>query len=189
MIGKVRRMHFREKKSVREIARVTSLSRSTVRACLREPQVKDRQYRRPAASMQLTPYADALRQALTADTRRPKREQRTAKALFEDVKAQGYEGCYSRVTDFVRAWRAEGGEASARQAFVPLAFEWGEAYQFDWSEEGVVVGGVYYRAQVAHMTLCASRAFWLVAYAPLARGMGDRVGHRLHAGTSCPDIS
>ena len=134
------------------------------RAWLREPDVKDRQYRRPVASTQLTPYADALRQALTADARRPKREQRTAKALLEDVKAQGYEGCYSRVTDFVRAWRAEGGEASARKAFVPLAFEWGEAYQFDWSEEGVVVGGVYYRAQVAHMTLCASRAFWLVAY-------------------------
>ena len=47
---------------------------------------------------------------------------------------------------------------------MPLAFEWGEAYQFDWSEEGVVVGGVFYRAQVAHLTLCASRAFWLVAY-------------------------
>jgi hypothetical protein len=27
-----------------------------------------------------------------------------------------------------------------------------------------VVGGIYYRLQVAHMKLCASRAFWLVAY-------------------------
>ena len=27
-----------------------------------------------------------------------------------------------------------------------------------------MVGGIYYRAQVAHMKLCASRAFWLVAY-------------------------
>jgi hypothetical protein len=40
----------------------------------------------------------------------------------------------------------------------------GEAFQFDWSEEGLVVGGIYYRAQVSHMKLCASRAFWLVAY-------------------------
>ena len=129
---------------------------------LREPEVKDRCYRRPAGSTQLTPYAEALRQALTADARRPKREQRTAKALFEDVKAHGYVGGYSRLTDFVRAWRAEGGEAATRKAFVPLVFGWVEAYQFDWSEEGVVVGDVYYRAQVAHMTLCASRAFWLV---------------------------
>ena len=49
-------------------------------------------------------------------------------------------------------------------AFVPLAFELGEAFQFDWSEEGLVVGGIYYRMQVSHMKLCASRAFWLVAY-------------------------
>ena len=41
-------------------------------------------------------------------------------------------------------------------AFIPLAFELGEAYQFDWSEEGLVVGGIYYRVQVAHMKLCAS---------------------------------
>ena len=47
---------------------------------------------------------------------------------------------------------------------MPLSFEYGEAFQFDWSEEGIVIGGVYYRAQVAHLKLCASRAFWLVAY-------------------------
>ena len=49
-------------------------------------------------------------------------------------------------------------------AYVPLSFELGEAFQFDWSEEGLVVGGIYHRAQVAHLKLCASRAFWLVAY-------------------------
>jgi transposase len=47
---------------------------------------------------------------------------------------------------------------------VPLKFDLGEAFQFDWSEEGLVVGGIYHRMQVSHMKLCASRAFWLVAY-------------------------
>ncbi len=56
------------------------------------------------------------------------------------------------------------GPGAAVNAFVPLAFELGEAYQFDWSEEGLVIGGIYYRKQVSHMKLCASRAFWLVAY-------------------------
>jgi len=46
----------------------------------------------------------------------------------------------------------------------PQTFELGEAFQFDWSEEGLVVGGIYYRMQVSHLKLCASRAFWLVAY-------------------------
>ena len=45
-----------------------------------------------------------------------------------------------------------------------LSFEQDEAFQFDWSAEGLVVGGVYRRMQVSHLKLCASRAFWLVAY-------------------------
>ena len=60
--------------------------------------------------------------------------------------------------------RAGEGQSVSANAFVPLAFELGEAFQFDWSEEGLVVGGIYYRMQVSHLKLCASRAFWLVAY-------------------------
>ena len=101
---------------------------------------------------------------MKADTRRPKRERRTAKALFLQIQAAGYDGGYTRVTDFVRAWRESEGQAALVNAFVPLSFELGEAFQFDWSEEGLVVGGIYYRLQVSHMKLCASRAFWLVAY-------------------------
>jgi hypothetical protein len=61
------------------------------------------------------------------------------------------------VTDFIQAWRQGEGQAVSGNAFVPLAFELGEAFQFDWSEEGLVVGGIYYRMQVSHMKLCASR--------------------------------
>ena len=37
MIAKVGRLHFREKKSVREVVRLTSLSRNTVRKWLKAP--------------------------------------------------------------------------------------------------------------------------------------------------------
>ena len=47
---------------------------------------------------------------------------------------------------------------------MPLKCELGEAYQFDWSEESLVIGGIYRKIQVSHLKLCASRAFWLVAY-------------------------
>jgi transposase len=78
------------------------------------------------------------------------------------IKTSGYGGSYSRVTDFIRAYRAHAGKGV--KAFEPLKFELGEAFQFDWSEEGMVMGGIYHRMQVSHMKLCASRAFWLVAY-------------------------
>jgi transposase len=103
-----------------------------------------------------------LEQALKADALRSKKERRTARALFVQIKASGYQGSYSRVTDYVGAWRAGAGKGI--KAFVPMKFELGEAFQFDWSEEGLVVGGIYHRVQVSHLKLCASRAFWLVAY-------------------------
>ena len=56
MIGKVKRMYFREKKSVREIVRLTSLSRNTVRKWLKAPVLK-------------------------VDAHRPRHERRTARAL------------------------------------------------------------------------------------------------------------
>ena len=164
MIGKVKRMHFREKKSVREIVRLTSLSRNTVRKWLKAPVLEEPKYRRSDAPGKLTPFHDAIKQALKVDAHRPRHERRTARALHTQIKAQGYAGGYSRVTDFVRAWRHGEGQSISTTAFVPLAFELGEAFQFDWSEEGLVVGGIYYRMQVSHLKLCASRAFWLVAY-------------------------
>jgi len=164
MIGKVRRMHLRQKKSVREIARVTSLSRNTIRKWLRGPVEGEPRYRRARRPTKLTPFQETLRAALNTDAHRPKQERRTARALYAELKQAGYQGGYTRLTDFTRAWRQGEGQSVSTNAFVPLSFEQGEAYQFDWSEERLVIGGIYRRVQLAHMKLCASRAFWLVAY-------------------------
>lgn len=162
--GKIRALHLREGKSISEIARRTSLSRNTIKKWLKAPAEAQPKYRREAASNKLTPYVAMLTQALTADAHRPRHERRTARALLVQLQAQGYDGGYSRLTDFIRAWRLGAGQAALTTAFVPLKFALGEAFQFDWSEEGLVVGGIYYRLQVSHLLLCASRAFWLVAY-------------------------
>jgi len=164
MIGKVLRMHHREKKSVREIVKATSLARNTVRKYLRIGKAEVPKYRRPSVSTKLAPFLETVQQALLADARRPKKERRTAKALFAQLVAAGYAGGYSRLTDYIREWRASQGSAALGDAYVPLSFELGEAFQFDWSEEPLVIGGVYQRLQVAHLKLCASRAFALVAY-------------------------
>jgi transposase len=163
-IGWIRRLHRRENKSEREISRITGLSRNTVAKWLHADVSDPPKYQRAPQPCKLTPFAEMVKQALLADARRPKQERRTARALHVELKAAGYGGGYTRLTDFIRAWRAGEGQAASVHAFVPMAFELGEAFQFDWSEEGLVVGGIYYKLQVAHMKLCASRAFWLVAY-------------------------
>ena len=163
MIGKVRRMKLRDKLSNSTIAKLTGLSRNTVKKWLKAPGNIAPKYSRESSEGKLTAFEETLEQALTVDAHRPKHGRRTAKALFTQIQAQGYRGGYSAVTDFTRAWRELSGKAITK-AFVPLSFELGEAFQFDWSDEGLVVGGVFYKLQVAHLKLCASRAFWLVAY-------------------------
>ena len=159
MLGKVRRLYSRGKKSLHEIAKTTGLSRNTIRKWVRDPgEVAKPTYRRSKMPGKLTAFVPELELALKADAHRTKQNRRTGKALFLQIKAGGY----SRVTDFIRAWRDQ--EGKAPKAFVPLAFELGEAFQFDWSDEGMVVGGIFYKLQVAHLKLCASRAFWLLAY-------------------------
>jgi transposase len=161
MLGKIRKMYYRDGVSLSEISRRTSLSRNTVKKWLRTPEGVEPKYRRNPVSKLLTPFVEKLTRALEADSRRVKRDRRTAKKLFAEIKSEGFTGSYCRVSEFVREWRGKG---SPVKAYVPLKFELGEAYQFDWSEEGLVIGGIYRKIQVAHLKLCASRAFVLIAY-------------------------
>jgi transposase len=164
MLAKVRRMYFRERMSLREVARRTGLSRNTIRRWLRQPEVVEPQYARRRNASKVDPWAELLRTWLRTDSYRSRRDRRTARAMFQGLRAQGYTGSYGRVCAFVRRWQVEQTEGAKGAAFVPLAFAFGEAFQFDWSCEYAFVGGLRRRLELAHTKLAASRAFWLVAY-------------------------
>ena len=87
---------------------------------------------------------------LLTDARRSKKARRTANALHAQLVAAGYGGGYSRLSDYIRQWRAERGGVQVGDAYVPLSFELGEAFQFDWGEEPLVIGGQYQRLQVVN---------------------------------------
>ncbi|WP_452363937.1 IS21 family transposase, partial [Nocardia sp. NPDC004085] len=164
ILAKIRRMYFREKVPLREIARRTGLSRNTVRRWLRQTDAVEPKYPKRVSPSVIDDWAAQLTGWLRADSHRPKRDRRTARFMFEAIRAEGYAGSYGRVSAFVRRWHEEQAEAPRRQAFVPLAFEPGEAFQFDWSCEYAFIGGLRRRLEVAHVKLNSSRAFWLVAY-------------------------
>ena len=125
--SKVRRMYFREKVAISAIARRNNLSRNTVRKWLQAPERDELKYTRPQGKTKLDPFMVALRQALETDAHRPKRDRRTRLRLFAEIQAQGYAGSYAQLTDRIRRWHAEAGLVTARAAYVPLQFEWGEA--------------------------------------------------------------
>lgn len=163
-LGIIRRMFYRDGLSLSEIERRTGLTRKTVRRWLNAAEGTEPQYRRrPAEDTKIAPFAERLTKALEVDARRPKRDRRTALKLFREIQAAGFDGDYSRVTEFARRWRLNGGQTLVK-AYVPLRFELGEAFQFDWSEERLVIGGVWRKVLASHLKLCASRAFVVQAY-------------------------
>ncbi len=75
----------------------------------------------------------------------------------------GYEGGYDAVRRFAKGWSQSRGAATA-EAYVPLCYAPGEAYQFDWSHEVIVISGVTVTVKVAHVRLCHSRMMFVRAY-------------------------
>ncbi len=80
----------------------------------------------------------------------------------------GYEGSYDAVRRYARKWVKDRGQAMAA-AYVPLSFAPGEAYQFDWSHEVVLLSVATVIVKVAHVRLCHSRMLFVRAY-PRSRG-------------------
>ena len=163
LLGKVRRLHYRDGLSLSEIERRTGLTRKTIRKWLKAPEGIEPSYRRKVGETKIAPFTERLIKMLEMDARRPVRDRRTALKLHAELKGLGFDGDYSRVTEFIRKWR-QGGGAAVTKAFVPLQFAPGEAHQFDWSEEHLVIGGVWRKLTVAHLKLCYSKTFVVQAY-------------------------
>jgi hypothetical protein len=68
------------------------LSRNTVKKWVKAPIEEEPRYRRGAIEGKLSAFEQTLVQMLSADARRAKQDRCTAKALYAQLKAQGYEG-------------------------------------------------------------------------------------------------
>jgi transposase len=112
----------------------------------------------------LGPWHRDLERMLAANTAKPTRERLTLVRLFEELRGLGYGGGYDAVRRYARGWHKARGSAVA-DVYVPLSFAPGEAYQFDWSHEIVLLNGVTTTVKVAHVRLCHSRMLYVRAYA------------------------
>ena len=166
LLSVIRRWRHRDKISIRQIAKRTGLSRNTVRRYLANGVVEPK-YSRPKAPSKLDDYANTLTNWLHREAKRKRKQRLSVKQLFYNLVPLGYTGSYDRVAAFARDWRAQQQEASrvaGSGTYVPLAFAPGEAFQFDWSEDYVVLGGKSTKLQIAQFKLSNSRAFFLRAY-------------------------
>ena len=163
-IAKVRRRYHLNKESVSRIARKMNLSRTTVRKYVDyDGDVPKYPNRKERLKPQLGAFEETLRQWLETDAHLPRKQKRTARRLFEGLQKAGYQGAYDSVQRLVKAWKVTA-KPSLHKAFIPLSFRPGEAYQFDWSSETVILGGVTTAIKVAHFRLTYSRMSFVRAY-------------------------
>ena len=162
-IAKIRRAHFVDGKSIKQICRELRLSRNTVRKVIRPGATEFTYDRTTQPRPKIDPWRSELDDMLAENTRRPKRDRLTLIRICEDLRNRGYDGSYDAVRRYASTWSKATREATG-SAYVPLSFDPGEAYQFDWSHEIAVLDGVTTTVNVAHVRLCHSRIPFVQAY-------------------------
>jgi len=161
-IGRIRREHLVKGKPIKEIVRELKVSRNTVRKVLRSGATSFEYARAVQPRPKLGAWHGDLDRMLSDNEAAPTRERLTLIRMFEELRGLGYEGSYDAVRRYAKKWRIERGAATA-EAYVPLSFAPGEAYQFDWSHEVVLINGTTVTVKVAHVRLCHSRMLFVRA--------------------------
>ena len=162
-IIKVRLAYFRDGKAIREIARKFNLARNTVKTIIRSGVIDQKYERSEQPRPKLGIFVEQLTEWLKEDSNKPVRHRRSSQILFEQLQREGYDGGYDTLRRYVGTWQKKDGTALVK-AFVPLEFDPGEAFQFDWSYEKIELGGVPVEVKIAHFRLCHSRKLFCVAY-------------------------
>ena len=156
---RVRRAHFVEGMSIREVARVFDLHRSTVNKMLEYSAPPGYQRQQPPHRPKLDPYTAVIDQILQSDQDRAKKQRHTAKRIFQRLKEEhGFGGQYTIVKDYVRQRRT-----STREMFVPLVHPPGHG-QADFGEAQVIIDGALCKAHYLVVDLPYSDAYYVKAY-------------------------
>ena len=162
-VAKIRRAYFVQGKAIKAICRDLLVSRKVVRKVLRSEATEFHYERDEQPLPRIGPWQDALGSLLQANEGKAARERLTPIRIFEELRSRGYEGGYDAVRRYARSWQRDRASASV-DAHVPLSFAPGEAYQFDWSHEIVLINGTTVTVKVAHLRLCHSRMLFVRAY-------------------------
>ena len=156
-VAGIRNDHFRDKVPIKAIARKRGISRNTAGKAVREGPEAFGSVGKRQPKPKLGPWIGELERMLAESAELPKRERPTLTRIHEDPASLGCKAGYDSVRRHAAAWRERQAAEAPREAHVPLVFDPGEAFQFDWSIETVVLAGTPVTVKAAHFRLCHSR--------------------------------
>lgn len=145
-------LYYRDKRSIRSIARDLGCNRETVRSVINRKTVSLVPTAAARSSI-LDPYKERIDEILLRD------KLATSTAILNALREDGYPGGISVLRDYVTIKRASLGKP-AKQSYLRLDFEPGECAQVDWGEFGdVFQDGV--KIHCFAMVLCYSRMLYI----------------------------
>lgn len=163
-IKEVRQLKYVNGLPIREISRQVHLSRNTIRKILRSDATKFT-YQRANANQPVTgQIISTLENWIKEDLQKKKKHRRTAWRMYEILRAEyGYGGSYESIARCVREIKQKVIKED-KEVFIPLVFEPGEAFQFDWGEVQAYILGKLLTLQLGVVELCHSRHFYPRTY-------------------------
>jgi transposase len=156
------RLALERGESQRSVAKRYRVSRKTVKKIIDSNETEFKYSKREVLYPVLGPHIEGLKKILETEAELPPKRRRTGKKIYQALQREGYAGGYDSVCRYIKDWKEE--HRARHNAYVPLQFGKGEAFQFDWSQEIVELGGVMRQVEVAQVRLCYSRMRFCMAF-------------------------
>lgn len=160
-IEQIRKMHFIQGLSIRQINKETGIHRKIIKKYLEYETVEPPKYRAPEERVHpvLGPYIPLIEQILEEDKLRHRKQRHTATKIQEVLQKEGYTGGYTTLTDYLRKIKVK-----TKEAFVPLEFELGAYAEADWTEAYFFLKGKETKAHMFVLKLRGSGGYYAIAY-------------------------
>ena len=155
----IRKLHFKEGRSIRQISKDLKLSRQTIRKALEQNEIPTYQRSKPVANPVIDPVKQTIIRWLTDDETAPVKQRHSAAQIHRRlVKEYGFKGGESTVRRFVRQYKQL---TEAPNSSIPLEFDPGEFAQFDWGEVFIILNGVETKVMLFCLRLLYSRKIFV----------------------------
>ena len=158
----IRRMVLVDGISQREVARRLGHSRKTIAKALKSAAPSGYRRNTPRSRPKLDSFVRVVRQWLSEDLQRHRKQRHTAVRIFERLRDEyGYQGQRRAVSDLVKELRRE---VVPPEVFVPIEHTPGAEIQIDWGQADVILNGEVTRVMLFCARLPYSKATFARAY-------------------------
>lgn len=152
----IRKKHYVEGWSIREISKRLDVSRQSVRKALASAERKPYTLTKPKACPVMDPYQATIMEWLKSDQTAPRKQRHTAKRIYDRLcREHQFTGSERTVRDYVRKLRRQL-EGPQIEPYFVLTADPGEMAQVDWGQANVKLNGINTEVHLFCLRLRAS---------------------------------